>query len=166
MMQIKLLSKPDVELVITAINSLDWSISSTDYEKYILSQLETDHPFWIMLDNEKFVGHICLKWRSEYTYFSDNNIPEIANLAIMPEYLRQGYATRLMDIAETEAKIKSNIVGLGVGLYKDYGPAQKLYMNRGYKLDGNGITYASQPVVPGTKVIVDDDLLIWMVKDL
>lgn len=150
----------------SAINSLGWSISSAEYEKYILSQLETDHPFWIILDNEKFVGHICLKWRSEYTYFLDNSIPEIANLAIMPEYLRKGYANRLMDMAETEARSKSNVVGLGVGLYKDYGPAQQLYMNRGYKLDGNGITYASKPVLPGTKVIVDDDLLILMVKNL
>lgn len=165
-MQIKILEKQDLPLVMAAISQLGWSISSEDYEKHILEQLKNNNPFWIMLDGENFVGHILLKMQSEYKYFADNNIPEIANLAIMPNYLRHGYATKLMDVAEQEAKTKFNVVGLGVGLYKDYGPAQQLYMKRGYKLDGNGITYGATQVVPGTMVMVDDDLLIWLVKVL
>lgn len=165
-MEIKLLDKKEVPLVMVAINQLGWSVSSKEYEKYLFKQFELNNPFWIMLDQDKFVGHVLLKWRSDYEYFVENNIPEIANLAIMPDYLRQGHATRLMEIAEQEAKNKSNMAGLGVGLYKDYGPAQKLYMNRGYKLDGNGMTYDAKQVVPGTNVMVDDDLLIWLIKEL
>ena len=32
--------------------------------------------------------------------------------------------------------------------------------------DGNGITYENAPVVPGKSVVVDDELLIYLVKDL
>lgn len=165
-MIIRPLREEDISLVISSVAILGWSTDLKTYEHYVLGQLKSNHPFWIMVDGEKFVGHICLKWHSEYKYFVDNNIPEIANLAIMPDYLRQGNATRLMDVAEQEAKTRSGIVGLGVGLYKDYGPAQRLYMNRGYKFDGNGMTYNTKPVIPGTSVIVDDDLLIWMIKEL
>jgi hypothetical protein len=34
-----------------------------------------------------------------------------------------------------------NRVGLGVELCADYGPAQMLYIKKGYIPDGNGVTY-------------------------
>ena len=57
-------------------------------------------------------------------------------------------------------------LGIGVGLYKDYGQAQKLYVQMGYTPDGMGVTYKYQPVVPGKSYFVDDDLVIWLKKDL
>ncbi len=38
----------------------------------------------------------------------------------------------LMDAAEARAAERSAIVGLGVGLYADYGSAQRMYARRGY----------------------------------
>ena len=38
---------------------------------------------------------------------------------------------------------------IGVGLYNDYGRAQKLYVHLGYVPDGHGVTYAYQSIVPG-----------------
>jgi len=55
-------------------------------------------------------------------------------------------------------------IGIGVGLYKDYGCAQKLYVHLGYVPDGYGVTYKYQPVVPGNSYPVDDDLVIWLKK--
>jgi hypothetical protein len=57
-------------------------------------------------------------------------------------------------------------VGIGVGLYKDYGFAQKLYVRIGYIPDGNGVTYKYQPATSGDSCPVDDDLIIWFKKDL
>lgn len=165
-LSIRLLNESDLPLVIDSITTLGWSMDINDYKNYILTHLEMKDPFWIMLDGNIFVGHILLKWKPKYKYFNENNIPEIANLMVMPNYLRKGYATKLMDVAEIEAKTKSEIVGLGVGLYKDYGPAQNLYMKRGYKLDGKGITYDCKSVIPGHNVMVDDDLLIWLIKEI
>ncbi|MGA8163600.1 MAG: hypothetical protein WB791_01080 [Waddliaceae bacterium] len=57
-------------------------------------------------------------------------------------------------------------IGIGVGLYRDYGPAQKLYFQLGYVPDGNGITYKDQPTVPGQAYPLDDDLILWLMKPL
>lgn len=75
-------------------------------------------------------------------------------------------ASRLFDEFERIASDTSRYIGLGVGLYKDYGNAQRMYMSRGYIADGNGITYENVPVAPGKSVVVDDELLIYLVKDL
>ena len=57
-------------------------------------------------------------------------------------------------------------IGIGVGLYRDYGPAQKLYFQLGYIPDGNGITYKGLMTTPGQTYPLDDDLLLWLVKPL
>src|SRR5580700_10370596 len=57
-------------------------------------------------------------------------------------------------------------IEIGVGLYRDYGPAQKLYFQLGYAPDGNGITYRGQPTIPGQTYTLDDDLILWLVKIL
>jgi hypothetical protein len=57
-------------------------------------------------------------------------------------------------------------IGLGVGLYADYGAAQRLYLKLGYVLDGRGITYKYLPARGGETFRIDDDLLLWLVKSL
>ena len=73
----------------------------------------------------------------------------------------------LLNALEAEAASAGKaIVGIGVGLYADYGAAQKLYASRGYKPDGHGVTYSHKAVAPGTSVLLDDDLVLWMRKSL
>ena len=43
------------------------------------------------------------------------------------------------------------IVGIGVGLYPDYGSAQRLYIKRGYLPDGHGATYNYESNMGGLK---------------
>jgi hypothetical protein len=73
-----------------------------------------------------------------------------------------------LGIAEQEATIQSDTVGLGVGLYGGsdggYGAAQKFYINRGYIPDGNGVTYNYQYAIPGKNYRLDDDFVLWLVK--
>lgn len=57
-------------------------------------------------------------------------------------------------------------IGLGVGLYADYGAAQRLYVRRGYMPDGAGLTWNNEPAEAGAMVRVDDDLLLWLHKPL
>jgi hypothetical protein len=45
------------------------------------------------------------------------------------------------------AATQSPVVGLGVGLYNDYGNAQKLYIKKGYVPNGYGVTYNYQAVI-------------------
>jgi hypothetical protein len=36
----------------------------------------------------------------------------------------------------------------------------------GYIPDGTGISYQNKPVIPGNQYAVDDDLLMWLTKNL
>lgn len=53
-----------------------------------------------------------------------------------------------MDKAEQVAQNYSDVVSLGVALHKGYGPAQRLYVRRGYIPDGSGVWFQNQPLAP------------------
>ncbi|MFW2570319.1 hypothetical protein ACN4Z3_05465 [Legionella sp. 29fVS95] len=84
----------------------------------------------------------------------------------MPPYRKKGIGSCLLARAEHESAKKSTRCGLGVGLYGDYGQAQRLYIKRGYLPDGLGITSHYNDVVPGGRYAVDDDLVLWLTKKL
>lgn len=103
---------------------------------------------------------------SDYPNFKRDNIPEINDLNVFPEFRRKGIASKLFDEFEEIASKRSGQIGLAVGLYKDYGNAQRMYNKRGYVMDGHGISYKNIEVKPGEQVSVDDDLLLYLIKDL
>ncbi|MDU4696492.1 MULTISPECIES: GNAT family N-acetyltransferase [Paenibacillus] len=114
----------------------------------------------------QLAGCCHLLINSQYPFFKDHQIPEINDLNVFPEFRRKKIASAMFDELEIIAATSSRFIGLGVGLYKDYGHAQKMYTSRGYVMDGNGITYKNVPVEPGNSVMVDDDLLLYLIKDL
>jgi hypothetical protein len=48
----------------------------------------------------------------------------------------------------------------------DYGPAQRLYVLRGYVPDGRGLMDHEQPVVYGKSITVGHELAIYFTKKL
>ena len=114
----------------------------------------------------EFAGMVNLIFESSYPYFKNNYIPEINDLLVVPMFRNQGIAKKLIDETERFASNSYIRVGLGVGLYKDYGSAQRLYFKNGYIPDGNGLMYNNSEVNPGNHVRVDDDLLIYLYKYL
>ncbi|MEE8413744.1 MAG: hypothetical protein V3R96_04255, partial [Dehalococcoidales bacterium] len=76
-----------------------------------------------------------------------------------------GIASSLVDEAEKRIFERSRIAGIGVGMYADYGPAQRMYILRGYVPDRLGLFYKNQPVIPGREVLVDDDLVLYFTKE-
>lgn len=115
---------------------------------------------------DEFAGLANLIFLSDYPCFKENNIPEINDLLVIPKYRHQGIGAKLIDEMEAYAKATYKYVGLGVGLYKDYGAAQRLYSRKGYIPDGNGLMYNNLEAVPGSHVRVDNDLLLYLVKQL
>ncbi|MFD0871747.1 GNAT family N-acetyltransferase [Paenibacillus residui] len=85
--------------------------------------------------------------------------------AVVPTLRRQGIGNALMDAIEQIAFDKYGIVGIGVGLYYDYGNAQRLYAKRGYIPDGRGIFYEGKQVEPGSYVQVGHDLVLFSTKE-
>jgi GNAT superfamily N-acetyltransferase len=115
---------------------------------------------------DEFAGLVNLIFLSDYLYFKNNNIPEINDLLATPKYSHQGIGAKLIDEMEAYAKDTYKYIGLGVGLYKDYGAAHRLYSRKGYVPDGNGLMYNNLEAVPGSHVRVDNDLLLYLVKQL
>lgn len=113
------------------------------------------------------VAYGSLLWQSAYSAFARAGIPEIHDVAVAHEFRGQGVATHLISEFERLAGARGCVaIGLGVGLYGDYGAAQRLYARLGYLPDGLGVTYRNRQVSPGALVPVDDDLVLWMNKVL
>ena len=113
------------------------------------------------------VGYGTLIWESPYENFRQNGIPEINNLGVAITARNRGVATALIrHFEQCAATAGRSAIGLGFGLYADYGPAQRLYFRLGYRPDGHGITYANRLVAPMETVRLDDDLVLWLTKSL
>jgi GNAT superfamily N-acetyltransferase len=112
-------------------------------------------------------GYVAIVWESNYAGFRRRGVPLVHQLIVAEPFRRQGVATLLMDAAEQLAR-ERNIATLGitVGLFDEYGPAQRLYGRRGYIPDGRGACQDQRPLSKGMQVTVDDDLIMWLTKDL
>jgi GNAT superfamily N-acetyltransferase len=117
--------------------------------------------------SETIVAYGSLAWASQNPSFRSAGIPEIQDLVVAEDHRRTGLGTRLIRALEARAKDAGySQVGIGVGLYRDYGAAQRLYCRLGYVPDGQGVSYKNLGVPPLSKVRVDDDLVLWLVRQL
>ena len=71
-----------------------------------------------------------------------------------------------MDAVEKEASKVSDKVFLAVGVHSGYGPAQRMYVKRGYNFDGSGVWYKGKQLEQYAPCVNDDDLLLYMSKDV
>lgn len=135
------------------------------WQGYYKEQLGDIRTVGILEKRGQILGYGSLFRKCEYPHFA--NIPEVNNVWIDAGHRGVGLGSKLIGYLESLAKKEGyKQIGLGVGLYKDYGPAQKLYFELGYAPDGHGITYKNQPVIPGDKYYVDDELILWLVKSI
>lgn len=161
---IRLLTHSEIPAIVHAFADAGWHKPASTFESYLLEQEKNERIVWLAFQQNIFAGYVTLKWCSAYPHFNQKNIPEINDLNVLPQFRRQGIASKLLDIAEEKAKQTHSTIGLGVGLYADYGSAQRLYIKRRYIPDGKGITYQYELVPPGNLIRVDDDLVLWFVK--
>ena len=114
----------------------------------------------------QFAGYLTIVWASEYPPFREAGIPEIVDFNVLKKFQRRGIGSALMDEAERRIAAVSPVAGIGVGLDPDYGPAQILYVRRGYVPDGRGAHSHEQPLRYGEMVKVDDGLALFLTKAL
>lgn len=136
------------------------------FEKYLEYQENGIRDVIVAEINGAFAGYLTIKWESDYKPFQQKKIPEIVDFNVLKKYQRNGIGSRLMDEAERRVKKISDYAGIGFGVYKDYGAAQILYINRGYKPDGNGITKDSIPLEYGETVTIDHSIVFCLLKKL
>ena len=158
------IEQADIHEIAEAFELINWAKPASLFETYLEEQKKDERDIWVAYFKNQFAGYITLKWRSEYKAFAEHHIPEIKDLNVLPVYQCKGIGSQLLAIAENAAFTKSKIVGLGVGLFSDYGSAQRLYVKNGYVPDGKGIAYRHEIVPSGSNVILDDDLILWLTK--
>jgi GNAT superfamily N-acetyltransferase len=167
---IKVLEQSDISIMVEAFQKVNWRKPVSLFESYYLEQKQLERIIWLAYLEHQFAGYVTLKWKSRYESFAKQNIPEIMDLNVLPNFRKNGIGSALLNVAEEEAATKSDVIGIGVGLYGGldggYGAAQRLYIKRGYLPDGLGVTYRYKPAVPGQSYDLDDDLVLWLSKKL
>lgn len=166
MIRVKTLEENDIPLLVSAFHENNLPKSLEVFESYLLDQEKEIRQVWVAQHEGKYAGYVTLLQHSKYSPFKENSIPEINDLNVLPPYRRCGIASQLLDVAERKAFKISSIIGIGVGLYSDYGSAQRLYVKRGYLPDGKGITDNYKTTPPGKNVCLDDDLVLWFTKTI
>ena len=168
--QIRSLTEEDIKAIVSSFHQIGWDKSASLFEGYLKEQEAGERLVWVAHFKGEFAGYVTLKWQSGYLPFKEQNIPEIMDLNVLPSFRKMGIGSLLLDAAEKEALTKSQIIGIGVGLYEGedggYGPAQRLYVKRGYIPDGQGVAYTDQSTIPGNSYALDDDLVLWLTKKL
>lgn len=92
--------------------------------------------------------------------------PELSDFNVFEPFQNQGIGNLLMEEAEKRVKLISDKVTLGVGFHSGYGPAQRLYIKRGYIPDGSGVWYQNhRPAMDATCEDIGD-LVLYLSKDL
>ena len=92
--------------------------------------------------------------------------PELSDFNVFEPFQNQGIGNLLMEEAENRVKLFSDKVTLGVGLHSGYGPAQRLYIKRGYIPDGTGVWYQNHQ--PAMNAVCEDigELVLYLSKNL
>ncbi|OJU79979.1 MAG: hypothetical protein BGO10_01400 [Chlamydia sp. 32-24] len=154
----------------TLANEYCFSWSTTQeikekWNKYYQEQQSNIRVVGVIDRKGELLGYGSLVFHSKYPHFS--SIPEINDVWIHEKHRKQGLGSLLINWLERLAKEKGyKEIGIGVGLYADYGSAQKLYFRLGYIPDGHGLTYKYQPTIPGKSYPLDDELILWLRKNL
>ena len=113
------------------------------------------------------VGYGSLVWTPHYAPFAEAGVPEISDMVVAERHRGQGIATAMIAAFEARAAAAGcKAIGIGFGLYADYGAAQRLYVRLGYRPDGRGVAYAGEPAIAGRDYRLDDDLVLFLTKPL
>jgi GNAT superfamily N-acetyltransferase len=87
----------------------------------------------VAVAGERLFGYDTLITFSKYPSFSDKGTPEVNDLNVVARARRQGIATLIIAFLEEHTlALGHQEIGIGVGLYADYGSAQRRYIKPGY----------------------------------
>jgi GNAT superfamily N-acetyltransferase len=164
--QIRPLDQHDPPVIAAAFARIGSIKPEAKYQMYLEQEAAGSRTSLVATVDGEFAGYVTINWRPTYPGFAEVEIPEIQDLNVLPTFRRRGIASRLLDVAEAQASRRHCVVGIGVGLHAGYNAAQRLYVLRGYIPDGRGVSYRDQHVGQYVQVMLDDDLVLHLTKQL
>ncbi|MGC4045412.1 MAG: GNAT family N-acetyltransferase [Armatimonas sp.] len=165
-LEIRALLPTDPPLFESAFTAQGWNKPALQYEHYLELQANGSRDVLVATVAGDFAGYLTIEWVAGYAPFKEARIPEIVDFNVLLKHQRQGIGSALMEEAERRISERSPVAGIGVGLTPDYGPAQILYVKRGYIPDGRGLDYDGQILNWGAQTVVDDSLVLHLTKRL
>jgi len=164
MLEVSELAKDDPRRLYTAFVRPDWERPLAHFELLLAEHESGLRTVLVAKVDGQLVGHASIFWSPAYPYFRSHSIPEIQDLNVVPQLRRRGVASRLLDEAERRVSVNHAQVGIAFGLHPGYRVAQRLYVARGYVPDGQGVFWRDHYTGEGESVVLDDDLLLHLVK--
>ncbi len=156
----------DAKVYYDTYMSYNWHPQMETYENYYREQQNGERLVFVPEYEGKVVGICTLVLHPTEGPWGGQNIPEIVDLCVFFHVHKSGIGSKLLDVAEAEAAKRSDMVFLAVGCHSGYGPAQRIYVKRGYIPDGSGVWYQNKQLDQYAPCVNDDDLLLFMSKEL
>jgi len=163
---IRNLTHADIDVIIEEEIKQGWHPTK---DKYLSRLNDANQKYCISLVaiyDHQVAGYINLYVDKKNGPYKETTIPEIIDLGVFKPYRKLGIATALIDVVEKLARTYSKQIYLAVGLHEGYGSAQRLYVKKGYIPDGNGAYYKDSIAAQYDTYPLDDDLVIYMIKEL
>jgi GNAT superfamily N-acetyltransferase len=165
--EVRELQAGDVPRISEIYGGAAWHGGAKKWDQRLVEHAHGQRLVLLVVNGADIVGYGSLLWVSGHAPFREAGIPEINDLVVSEKYRNQGVGAQLIHALEERARAaKHGKVGVGVGLFSDYGAAQRLYVHLGYVPDGQGIASGGTPVAAGAMVRADDELVLWLVKEL
>ena len=162
---IRRMIKADIEHISQAFIHQGWPGREDILTSYFQEQENRERDVLVAESDGFVAGYITILPAAKHGPFV-GVYPELTDFNVFELFRNRGIGNQLLEEAEKRVGLLSEIVTLGVGLHSGYGPAQRLYVKRGYIPDGSGIWFRDQPLAPYSPCENNDDLVLYFSKRL
>ena len=162
---IRKMQESDIKDLSRGFTSQGWPSREEILTRYFKEQESGEREVLIADLTSAVVGYITILPDAKQGPFA-GTAPELSDFNVFEPFQNQGIDNLLLEEAENRVKLISDKVTLGVGLHSGYGPAQRLYIKRGYIPDGTGVWY--QNYQPAMNAVCEDigELVLYLSKNL
>ncbi|KJQ76655.1 GNAT family N-acetyltransferase [Streptococcus oralis subsp. tigurinus] len=162
---IRKMQESDIKDLSRGFTSQGWPSREEILTRYFKEQKSGEREVLVAEIDGVVAGYITILPDAKQGPFA-RMAPELSDFNVFEPFQNQGIGNLLLEEAEKRVKLFSDKVTLGVGLHSDYGPAQRLYIKRGYIPDGTGVWY--QNYQPAINAVCEDigELVLYLSKDL
>ena len=155
--------KSDIESLSHGFMNQGWPGREEILARYFLEQESGEREVLVAEIDGAVAGYVTILPSAKHGPFAEV-YPELSDFNVFEPFRNQGVGNQLLEEAEKRVKLVSIKVSLGVGLHSGYGPAQRLYIKRGYIPDGSGVWYRNQPLEMNATIQNNDDLVLYISK--
>ena len=157
--------KSDIESLSHGFMNQGWPGRGKFWLLYFLEQESGEREVLVAEIDGAVAGYVTILPSAKHGPFAEV-YPELSDFNVFEPFRNQGIGNQLLEEAEKRVQFVSSKVTLGVGLHLGYGPAQRLYIKRGYIPDGTGVWYRNKPLEMNATSQNNDDLVLYLSKDL